>query len=204
MFSHSASNTETDIGTLRHDERQREIIVAAQKLIAERGVEGLRIRDVADSVGINNATLHYYFKTKEILIEAVVNQIVYKLVSTYDPQRSQTLNTPVDELEAHLRDILFQMRQTPARFVVLSELLMRSLHEPAIYAILKKTDDNWHAFLVDILRRGIETGVFKPHLDASMMSSMIMMLLKGFNLQLNASTDDLELVLVQVRHWVMV
>ena len=53
------------------DDRRREIAAAARDLIVEKGVEGLRTRDIAERVGINVATLHYHVPTKEALIELV-------------------------------------------------------------------------------------------------------------------------------------
>ena len=51
------------------------IAAAARALIAERGFEGLRTRDIADRVGINIATLHYHVPTKEALIELVAQSM---------------------------------------------------------------------------------------------------------------------------------
>ena len=53
------------------DDRRDAIARAARSLIVEKGVEGLRTRDIADRVGINIATLHYHVPTKEALIELV-------------------------------------------------------------------------------------------------------------------------------------
>ena len=53
-------------------ERQEALVQAAYDLLAERGFEGLRTRDIAAKVGVNIATLHYYFPTKEKLIRGVV------------------------------------------------------------------------------------------------------------------------------------
>ena len=53
------------------DERRASLVRAAYDIIAAEGFERLRTRDVADRVGINVGTLHYYFPTKEALIEAV-------------------------------------------------------------------------------------------------------------------------------------
>ena len=50
-----------------HD-RPLELIRATVSLIGERGLEGLRTRDIAARVGINIATLHYYFATKNDLV----------------------------------------------------------------------------------------------------------------------------------------
>ncbi len=59
--------------------RAEEVVQAAYSLIAEKGFEGLRTREVADRVGINSATLHYYFPTKEALIGAVVEYLMQEL-----------------------------------------------------------------------------------------------------------------------------
>jgi AcrR family transcriptional regulator len=198
MFSQNPTEI---VESERGDERRHEIVSAAFELIAEKGFEGFRIRDVADWVGINNATLHYYFKTKEILIEAVVRRIVQELVSTHDPVRSQALETPLDELQAHLADIRYQIQHTPQRFIVLSELLLRAHREPAIYAILTKTDADWKTFLDDILKRGVEQGTFRADLDVEGFSHTIMMTLKGACLQLHASPADLQRILEQLMAW---
>ena len=184
------------------DDRRREIIEATQVLIAEKGVEGLRIRDVAEKVGINNATLLYYFKTKEILIKAVVEAIVQALISTHDPRHVVGGDTPRDQLNAHFADILFQLRHTPARFIVLGELLMLAQHDSGVRAVLEQNDQEWHRFLVDILQRGVAGGQFHTAIDVSSTSHMIMMLLKGSNLQLTAAVDDIEQAIAQIKRWI--
>src|SRR6185437_3442673 len=40
--------------------QRRELVLAAFNLIAEKGFEGLRTRDVAQRADLNIATLHYY------------------------------------------------------------------------------------------------------------------------------------------------
>ncbi|TMC63676.1 MAG: helix-turn-helix transcriptional regulator [Chloroflexota bacterium] len=50
------------------EDREQALVEAAFNQIAERGFEGLRTREVAAGVGLNIATLHYYFPTKEALI----------------------------------------------------------------------------------------------------------------------------------------
>ena len=51
-----------------NESRRHDLVQAAFRGIAERGFEGLRTRDVAADAGVNIATLHYYFPTKEALI----------------------------------------------------------------------------------------------------------------------------------------
>src|SRR6266567_243915 len=62
--------------TTHGDERRRSLVLAAYDLIAEKGFEELRTRDVAMRTGVNIATLHYYFASKEDLIEGVVDYLL--------------------------------------------------------------------------------------------------------------------------------
>src|ERR1051325_2267406 len=57
------------------DDRRAAIAKAARELIVEKGVEGLRTRDIAERVGINVATLHYHVPSKEALIELVAGSL---------------------------------------------------------------------------------------------------------------------------------
>ena len=70
------------------EDRRRALVEAAYDQIAERGFEGLRTRDVAARVGVNIATLHYYFPTKEALISGVLDLAMQRFRSTLTPHGS--------------------------------------------------------------------------------------------------------------------
>src|SRR3954470_10696985 len=69
----SKAGRDSDPASATRDDRRAELVEAAYQLIAEKGIEGLRTRDVAARVGINISTLHYHFDTKEKLIAGVVD-----------------------------------------------------------------------------------------------------------------------------------
>src|SRR5213082_3276795 len=90
------------------EKRRRELVHAAYKQIAEGGFEGLRTREVAAEVGVNIATLHYYFPTKEALIRGVVDHAMGRFRSTLAPHGS-----PADQLRNHLRAVRKLLRDEP-------------------------------------------------------------------------------------------
>lgn len=52
---------------------QNKIKVAAQKLIAEKGMDGVSVREIVAAAGQKNmASLHYYFRTKEDLARVLL------------------------------------------------------------------------------------------------------------------------------------
>lgn len=50
---------------------EQRIFDAALEVFARKGRDGARLQEIADRAGINRALLHYYFRTKEQLYEAV-------------------------------------------------------------------------------------------------------------------------------------
>jgi TetR/AcrR family transcriptional regulator len=55
-----------------HDgETEKRILEAAKTVFIRRGTAGARMQDIAEEAGVNQALLHYYFRSKEKLSEAV-------------------------------------------------------------------------------------------------------------------------------------
>ena len=54
-----------------HRRRAPQIIEAAARVFAERGFHGATTQDIADVLGIRQASLYYYFSSKEAALELV-------------------------------------------------------------------------------------------------------------------------------------
>ena len=50
------------------------ILDAAERLFANHGYEGTSIRDIVDEAKVNLAAIHYHFRSKEALLEAVLTR----------------------------------------------------------------------------------------------------------------------------------
>jgi TetR/AcrR family transcriptional regulator len=61
-----------------NQEKNTEILIleAAREVFIHKGYEGARMQEIADKAGINKALLHYYFRSKDHLFEAVFNQVI--------------------------------------------------------------------------------------------------------------------------------
>lgn len=58
------------------EERKEEIILAACELFLNKGYESTTMRDVMSKVGVAKGTIYHYFKSKEALLEEVLDFIV--------------------------------------------------------------------------------------------------------------------------------
>ncbi len=169
--------------------RRRELVQIAYRHIAERGFEGLRIHDVAQEAGINNATLHYYFPTKEALIQGVVDHLIEEFSDQRESSSFSKLGNPMDELRLEFDDTLRRIRERPDQIVVFTELLIRSLRDPVIASIFGQLDAGWREYLEAVISQGIREGLFRPDLDLKVAATVIMALFKGYNYQMLDRTN---------------
>src|SRR5579885_2463244 len=123
--------------TSRGEAQQRALVDAAYHLIAEGGFERLRTREVAARAGVNIATLHYYFATKEDLIRAVVQRVHHELSTMHSPAFDNNALTPLEELREEFMDMQYQLDETPETYVVLFELAWRARRDPTILTMLR-------------------------------------------------------------------
>jgi len=56
-----------------------QILVAAREVFIAKGYESARMQEIADRAGINKALLHYYFRSKENLFDAVFSEVAAHL-----------------------------------------------------------------------------------------------------------------------------
>ena len=174
--------------TSAHGEDRRQALVrAAFNQIAERGFEGLRTREVAAEVGVNIATLHYYFPTKEALIRGVIDYATGRFRSTLAPHGS-----PADQLRNHLRAMQALFREEPRVAGVMAELALRSNRDPALARILRETNDAWHKTLRGLLRRGAREGHLAAELDSDGIATLIMATLSSMTLPTVAAGGRME------------
>lgn len=60
----------------KKDTTEDKILEAATNVFVAKGMDGARMQEIADEAGINKALLHYYFRSKEKLFEAIFSGII--------------------------------------------------------------------------------------------------------------------------------
>jgi AcrR family transcriptional regulator len=136
------------------------ILEAAKKVFHRKGFEGARMQEIADEAGINKSLLHYYFRTKENLFDAVFKaafrEIFTKLFTTVgsDVSLEEKLKNLIGEYIGFLQKnsyipgfILAELNQNPEKIIevfksapvspaMLFERMKESIHDEK----LEKTD----------------------------------------------------------------
>jgi AcrR family transcriptional regulator len=185
------------------DERRRSLVEATYHLIAEGGFEGLRTRDIAARAGVNIATLHYYFARKEDLIQSVVEYLLQQFMTAYLPGSPFEMKTPLEQIRGELAEMQYLLQEKPEMFIVLNELVLRSLHDPAILHMIKWLDEGWHTYLEQVIRDGIKQSLFRADLDPGNVATWLILLTKGTTLHYmtNPGAVDFDRIRAEVEHW---
>ncbi len=170
-------------------------MLAAYRRLAEAGFEGLRTRDVAAEVGVNIATLHYYFPTKEALIRGVVSHAMDRFRTTFAPG-----SKPGEQLAAQFQGVRRLAKEEPELFDVLGELALRSGRDPAIAAILNETFAAWRMTLRTLVQHAQDERFIDKRLDPDAVASLVMATLNGLFMVpvANTASDHVDKTLCQL------
>ena len=62
--------------------RREEIILAAARVFRERGFDAATLRDIADALNTDRASLYYYIGSKEELLQEIVRDVLARDVKS--------------------------------------------------------------------------------------------------------------------------
>ncbi len=80
-------------------ERRREIVSTSRNLFLKQGYESTTIQDVMTTLGIAKGTAYHYFKSKEELLEAVVEDMVAEYMSLVEKALKECQGNALDKMQ---------------------------------------------------------------------------------------------------------
>jgi AcrR family transcriptional regulator len=180
--------------------RRDQIVEAAFTVLADKGFEGLRTRDVAAAVGMNVATLHYWFATKEDLIRGVYEATVARFATAFPVE-----GTPAQRLAGHLDAIASLVENDGRLRRVLAEIAVRGNRHDEMAAALARNEDRWFAVLAGLLRDGAAQGQWRAEVDPDAAAALVITTIKGAFMPVTATArpERLRSAFGQLRRWLL-
>jgi TetR/AcrR family transcriptional regulator len=166
------------LGTRGQPEQSREAILhAAVREFAREGVAGARTDAIAKSAGVNKALLYYYFKDKEAIYQAVLDQVFGGVRTAIHNALAQPL-PPRERLKAYLCAHFDYIASHPLYpRIVHAEFLRASQDSSRLQRIAKEYFRPVFSEVAALLIEGIEGGDFRPvdpiHFIPSMVSVVV-------------------------------
>lgn len=144
------------------EERPGQILDAALEVFGERGLAATRLEDVAKSAGVSKGTIYLYFQNKEDLFREMVRQNVVAQIERGEAALAASSGNAVDTLRAVVRGHWDFARQSP--YANLLRLVIAELHNVPDLARFYADEvmSRGLALYESIVRRGIDSGEFRP------------------------------------------
>jgi AcrR family transcriptional regulator len=159
--------------------RKTALMQATFDVIAESGFEGLRTRAVAERAGVNIATLHYYFPTKQTLIEGVAQLLGAKFVLLHGPAPEPSGYAALDRLRQEFSDGRYYFEHEEKMLLVLEEFGLRGKRDPEVKKIVDMMNGHWRHGLEKMVTDGMKEGTFRGDLDREEVLAMVLSMFSG-------------------------
>ncbi len=151
------------------------ILHAAIVLFKARGYHGASVRELAQAVRIEPASLYYHFPSKQAILSALFERIMDALLDGLDGAMASG-TTPEEQLRSAVRfHVLFHIARQDEAFISHSEL--RSLSAPNRRRIIAKRD-RYEQTIRTLLTTGVRAGSFAIA-DVRLTSTAILVMCSG-------------------------
>ncbi len=159
MTTHVA--TDADREAADRVDTETKIFEAALRVFARKGRDGARLQEIADEAGIHRPLLHYYFRTKQQLYDAVAERMFNQFMATFDaPTNGGTLADTlrafidhyIDSVGEHPHAAMWMVAENMAGNPILGEMLARAF----------ATEGSPQRSMVEAIERAVETGEIRP------------------------------------------
>jgi AcrR family transcriptional regulator len=115
---------------------ENQILEAAKTVFQSKGMDGSRMQEIADKAGINKAMLHYYYRSKQLLFEAVFKHAFTLLA----PQLNKIINDD-SSIEEKIRNFTFNYISFISKHPYLPNFIIQELNRnPGFAESLRQTE----------------------------------------------------------------
>lgn len=109
---------------------KEQILFATIEAIEKHGLPNLTTRIIAEEAGVNNAALHYYYGTKENLIDIALDQTAYHMLGD-----TKTILESDQPIQTRMREMLKYIIEGVSRF---PNMIRAHMIGPLIYSERQK------------------------------------------------------------------
>ncbi|HEX4306055.1 MAG TPA: TetR family transcriptional regulator C-terminal domain-containing protein [Solirubrobacterales bacterium] len=176
--------------------RRPQILAAAAEVIAERGVAGTRIADVAERCGVSPPAVLYWFDSKEQLLAEALTADDDRFYEELE-ERLDGATTPGERMVA----LIESATESADDFSLWMELWTWALRDADLRAARERFDARWRAAIETVVVEGVAAGQFGDAIDPPQAALTIAALIDGLSAQ--AALGDPEVSIPHVTETVL-
>ncbi|PJJ06330.1 TetR family transcriptional regulator [Streptomyces sp. 2333.5] len=172
-------------------DRPTQILEAAARLIARRGVRGLRVEEVSAEAGVSTALIYYHFKGRAGLLRRTLEFINRRAVR-YTDAALDASDAPLSQLTEMLLLEFQDVPQVRENSAAWGELRATAVFDPDLRELLADATREWTDDLADLIRRAQAAGTAAPGADPQAAAERLSALVEGLSERWLSGTTTLE------------
>lgn len=154
---------------------RQKLLEVARKLFAHKGLEATTMNDIAAASGRGRRTLYTYFRNKENIYYAVIEEELERLSEKMDEVASMDVE-PEEKIFTLIYTHLSIIRDTVARNGTLRAEFFRNIW--MVEKVRKAFDVEEHRILQKVLQEGVDKGRFRIE-NVGLMADIVYYSVKG-------------------------
>lgn len=158
---------------MTYNDKQLQIISAAERLFSDKGFDGTSVRDIAEAAGINVAMISYYFGSKEKLMQAIFEQRTEHVTAKVEGLLHDDTLTPFEKMEKVIDDYADRVVEKHKfyRLMICEQLIEKNSVISDLLTDLKKKNAD---LISKLITDGQQKKVFKENIDVVMLMNTLM------------------------------
>ena len=164
--------------------RRRQIIDATIEAIYRRGIADLRLADVARAAGVSYGVVSFYFKSKDALLLATMNDVAAEYATALHQAADAPASSPMERLLSVL-DVNFDARiAEPRKTAVWVAIWGQSQMSPAFRKRCCELQDDYVSLTEPICRAIVKAGGHAA-VDPREIARVLCVLMSGFDVEMH-------------------
>ena len=156
------------------------ILDAACEIIAEEGIDEVRIARVATRARASTGLVHHYFSTRDELLEqALVHSFERAGDDRFGDGSQPPPGSATEIFGLAIRECLPFPGESEREWILWVELWLRAVREPSLRGVAAGLYDSYRRWLAVMIRAGADSGEFTLERDAGEIADVAMALLDG-------------------------
>jgi len=163
------------------DERREEILLAALRVFARKGLAAAKISDIATAAGLSHGLVYHYFDSKEAVFAALLTESL---------ESTRLMSEPVHDLSkpplVRLRDLLdrwlARAEHEPEVLLILLQGIVSDAIPQDIAAELDRFHETFFLPIVALMQEGQKTGAIVDTVPARELTATLIAMLHGLTI----------------------